>query len=57
LAAYIGSLLLLYTIASGLSLKSTAVVDASATQQHGVVGTVGAALCIAGLVMLLRQRS
>jgi len=55
-AAFTGSLLLLYTIASGFSLKSAELVEASAMQQHSVVGIVGTALCIAAMVLLLRLK-
>jgi hypothetical protein len=55
-AAFIGSVLLLYTIASGFSLRSAELVEASAMQQHSVVGVVGTALCIAAIVLLLRLK-
>jgi len=57
-AAFLGSLLLLYTIASGLGLGSaTEAVDASALQQHMVVGIVGTVLTIASIAILLRMKS
>jgi len=57
-AGFIGSLLLLFAIASGLWLKSSAgSIEASALQQHSVVGIVGTGLCIAGIALLLRLKS
>jgi len=55
-AAFFGSILLLYTIASGFSLKSAELIEASAMQQHSVVGIVGTALCITAMVLLLRLK-
>jgi len=55
-AAFFGSILLLYTIASGFSLRSAELVEASAMQQHSVVGVVGTALCIAAMILLLRLK-
>lgn len=56
--AFAGSLLLLYTLASGFSLNpSGAAIAASAVRQHSIVGVLGTALCIAALILLLRHKS
>ncbi len=57
-AAFFGSLLLLYTIASGLSLAAaTEAITAAALKLHSVVGIAGSALCIASIIVLLRHKS
>ena len=56
-ASFFGSLLLMYAIATGLTLNSSGgSYEASAIQQHAIVGIVGSVLCFAGLVLLLRMK-
>jgi hypothetical protein len=57
-AAFIGSLLLLYGVATGFWLSSsTQAVDTAALRQHSVVGILGTVLCIIAVAILLRQKS
>jgi hypothetical protein len=57
-AAFLGSLLLLYTIASGLTLGSAVeTATDSALQLHSVVGIVGSGLCIGSIIVLLRHKA
>ncbi len=57
-AAFLGSLLLLYTVASGLSLASAVeAATAAALQLHSIVGVVGTGLCIASIIVLLRHKA
>lgn len=57
-AAFIGSLLLLYGLATGYWLSSSSqAVDAAATRQHSIVGLLGTVLCIVAVAILLRRKS
>jgi len=57
-AAFIGSLLLLYGLATGYWLSSSAeAVDAAAMRQHSIVGLLGTVLCIVAVAILLRHKS
>ncbi len=57
-AAFLGLLLLLFAIASGLNLHSAGgVADPAALQQHSIIGMVGTGLCAASLILLLRVKS
>jgi hypothetical protein len=56
-AGFIGTLLLLYALASGFALASSTEATEAALRQHAIVGTVGTALCIAAVIILLRLKS
>jgi len=58
LPAFIGCLLLLYAVATGLSSQGSAGASGlAAAGQHGVAGIVGTVLCVAGIILLSRRRS
>jgi len=57
-AGFLGSLLLLYAVASGFSLGSAASpIDAAAMRSHSVAGVAGTVICIAGIALLLRKKT
>jgi len=47
--------ILLYALASGLSLQETA--RPGGMSQHGMAGILGTALCAIGIVLLARRRT
>ena len=54
--AFVGVLLLLFTIASGLALgQSTEQIGATALRTHSVAGVVGAVLCFVGIAIVIHQ--
>ncbi len=58
LPAFIGCLLLLYTVATGLSATVPAGESTLTTaSQHGLTGIIGTVLCAAGIVLLSRRRT
>ena len=53
---FVGALLLLYTIASGLTLgQSTEQIGATALRTHSVAGVVGTVLCFVGIAIVVHQ--
>ncbi|MCK9357529.1 MAG: hypothetical protein M0R22_10390 [Dehalococcoidia bacterium] len=58
LPAFLGCLLLLYAMATGLSSQGSAGASGMpAASQHGIAGIVGTVLCIVGIILISRRRS
>jgi hypothetical protein len=58
LPSFLGCVILLYAVASGLSGQDSAAAGASAgISQHGVAGIIGTVLCVIGIILLSRRRT
>ena len=54
--AFLGVLILLYTLGTGLTLsQSVEQVEAAALRSHSVAGVVGTILCFVGMAIVIRQ--
>jgi protein-S-isoprenylcysteine O-methyltransferase Ste14 len=54
--AFVGILVLLYTVGSGLALsQSPEQIEAATLRHHSVAGIVGTILCFVGIAIVIRQ--
>jgi len=56
LPAFLGCVMLLYAVASGLSWQGPAA-ESTGMSQHGIAGILGTVLCVVGIVLLARRRT
>jgi len=54
--AFVGILVLLYTLGTGLTLSQSAEqIEAAALRSHSIAGIVGTILCFVGMAIVIRQ--